>query len=128
MFTDDAYDVAPYGVRGLKLGMTHDGAKAQSRTLRGAWIETSNAKADCINRKSRTLRGAWIETYFFCVFSRSEEVAPYGVRGLKHRIIIIIKFNVCRTLRGAWIETILCDKSLYDFAVAPYGVRGLKHF
>ena len=75
---------------------------------------------------SRTLRGAWIETECLAYGKNQNQVAPYGVRGLK-------LFGQCqrevaegRTLRGAWIETELQGQSGQILGVAPYGVRGLK--
>ena len=53
-----------------------------SRTLTGAWIETTwnNAKR---YQKSRTLTGAWIETTATTLRALYTRVAPSRVRGLK---------------------------------------------
>ena len=53
----------------------------------GAWIETSQSKANKMNYKVAPLVGAWIETVGSPETKEAKESHPSWVRGLKHKNI-----------------------------------------
>ena len=84
---------------------------AQSRPVWGAWIEMIPAPASIFQEvKSRPGWGAWIEIkavgkWFSNLWGR----APYGARGLKFGISLVVVGRVSsRPVWGAWIEIGLC--------------------
>ena len=135
------WTVAPSRVRELKLSVENKKGPDLSRTLTGAWIETSDINRE-ITKESRTLTGAWIETFMQKVMNRRkrshphgcvnwnllmhywllmENVAPSRVRELKHCGCNFFKVCESRTLTGAWIETMDSIRHEIGHTSHPHG-------
>ena len=99
-----------------------------SRSLTGAWIETSIREDASEYCGVAPLRGRGLKQGVVIPAEPTDSVAPLRGRGLKPRAPPRFPRRPCRSLTGAWIETSTGAAIGVSAAVAPLRGRGLKHF